>query len=116
MKKLRLIINNETHNKSKKNIFFIKKELKTIMNLYARMVSNGSWRDYSLSKGKMDISFDIYHRASEKPVFKITKNFKPNNTNEKFIIKDRNGVIIEKSEELKSLIKKTKWVDLKIVN
>tara|TARA_Y100001935_G_C16921500_1_gene321024 strand:- start:150 stop:500 length:351 start_codon:yes stop_codon:yes gene_type:complete len=115
MKKIKLIINNDKNRNTIRNIFFIKNELKTIMNLYARMVSNGSWRDYGLSKGKMEVSFDIYQRASDKPVFKITKNFKPNNTNEKFIIKDRNGVTIEKAEELKNLIKKTRWTNLKIV-
>ena len=36
-----------------------------------------AWEGFTvLSKGKMDISFDIYHnRTSEKPVFKITKKF-----------------------------------------
>ena len=88
MKNIKLIINND--NKKEREKFFIKKELKHILNLYAKMVSNGSWKDYSFSSGTKEISFDVYQRASEKPVFRILKNLKPNYFNEKFIIKDKN--------------------------
>ena len=47
MKNIRLVINNSK--KNNKEIFFVKKELRTILNLYAKMVSNGSWKDYALS-------------------------------------------------------------------
>ena len=40
MNKIRLVINNETK-KNEKEKFFIKKELQSILNLYARLVSNG---------------------------------------------------------------------------
>ena len=46
MNKIRLVINNEAQKKEKEK-FFIKKELQSILNLYAKMVSNGSWKDYS---------------------------------------------------------------------
>ena len=49
MRNLKLIINNDI--KKEKEKFFIKKELQCILNLYAKMVSNGSWKDYSLSTG-----------------------------------------------------------------
>ena len=57
MKKIRLIINNDAKQKEKEK-FFIKKELQCILNLYAKMVSNGSWKDYSLSTGTREVSFD----------------------------------------------------------
>ena len=75
MKKIRLIINNDIKKKEKER-FFIKKELQCILNLYAKMVSNGSWKDYSFSTGTKEVSFDVYQRASEKPVLRITKNLK----------------------------------------
>ena len=114
MKKLKLIINN-THINSKKETFFVKNELKIILNLYARMVSNGSWKDYGLSLGPREISFDIYQRTSDKPILKILKNLKPANKKETFLIKDKNGMIIEKSENLINLIEKINWLKLKIV-
>ena len=49
MSNIKLIINNDT--KKEKEKFFIKRELQCILDLYARMVSNGTWRDYSFSSG-----------------------------------------------------------------
>ena len=79
------------------------------------MVSNGSWKDYSFSSGTKEVSFEIYQRASEKPVLRITKNLKPIYLNEKYFVKDRNGNVIEKSENLNQLINRTSWSKLKIV-
>ena len=114
MKKIRLIINKNIK-KSEKERFFIKKELQCILNLYAKMVSNGSWKDYSFSTGTKEVSFDVYQRASDKPVLRITKNLKPNYFNEKYLIKDKDGKVIKKSENLNLLINKTSWNRLKII-
>ena len=113
MKHLKLIINNEN---KKKDIFFNKLELKTILNLYAKMVSGGEWKDYGLSISKKEISFNVYHRASEFPAYKITKNLKPRNANEKYLIKDSKNNTIKNSENLENLIEKIIWKKLKLVN
>ena len=110
--KLKLVINNKFIKKEK---FFIKKELQCILNLYAKMVSNGSWKDYSFTSGNREISFDVYQRSSDKPVLRISKNLKPSYFNEKFLIKDKNGKIINKSENLNQLINKTSWNSLRLV-
>ena len=58
MKHLKLVINNES---KKADIFFNKNELQTILNLYAKMVSGGEWKDYglSISKKKLVLMFTI---------------------------------------------------------
>ena len=114
MKNIRLVVNNESKKKEKEK-FFVKKELQCILNLYAKMVSNGSWKDYSLSSGIKEVSFDVYQRTSDKPVLRILKNLKPNYYNEKYLIKDRNGNILKKSENLDQLIDKTSWNKLRLV-
>jgi len=110
--KLRLIINNRFY---KKESFFIKKELQTILNLYARKVSTGDWKDYGLSINKKEITFDIYQRASEKPIYRISKNLSPKNKTEKFYILDKNGKIMKRAESLDNLINKIEWTKLKLV-
>ena len=70
MKHLKLVINNE---KKKKDIFFSKIELKLILNLYAGMVSSGEWKDYGLGISKREVSFNVYRKAAEFPIYKITK-------------------------------------------
>ena len=113
MKYLKLVINNE---KKKKDIFFSKIELKLILNLYGKMVSGGEWKDYSLSISKKEVSFNVYRKASEIPSYIITKNLKPVKQNEKYLIKDSQNKIINKSENLESLIKKIIWRKFKLVN
>ena len=100
----------------KKDIFFNKKELKLILNLYAKMVSGGEWKDYGLNISKREVSFNVYQRTSEFPAYKITKNLKPKNENEKYLIKDDQNKIINKSESLENLIKKIIWKKFKLVN
>ena len=113
MKHLKLVVNNKD---IKRDIFFNKNELKLILNLYAEMVSGGEWKDYGLSILKKEVSFNVYHRASEFPVYKITKNLKPKNKSEKYLIKDAQNKIIKNSENLRNLIKKIIWKKFKLVN
>ena len=113
MKHLKLVINND---KKKYDIFFDKIELQIILNLYAKMVSRGEWKDYGLSISKREVSFNVYHRASEYPAYKITKNLKPKNKNEKYLIRDSKNKIIKNSENLKNLIDKIIWRKFKLVN
>jgi hypothetical protein len=114
MSKIKLVVNNTIQQKEKEK-FFIKKELQSILNLYAKMVSNGSWKDYSFTAGVKEVSFNVYQRASEKPVLRISKNLKPKYFNEKYLIKDKNGLVIKKSENLNQLIDKTSWNKLRLV-
>ena len=114
MNKIKLVVNNG-FKKREREKFFVKKELQCILNLYAKMVSNGSWKDYSFSTGTKEVSFDVYQRASEKPVLRITKNLKPNYFNEKYLIKDKDGKVIKKSESLNFLIDRTSWNRLKLI-
>ena len=113
MNHLKLVVNNKN---KEKDIFFKKHELKLILNLYAEMVSSGEWKDYGLSISKKEISFNVYHRTSEFPAYKIAKNLKPKNENEKYIIKNAQNKIINNSENLQNLIKKIVWKKFKLVN
>ena len=113
MKNLKLVINNDN---KKRESFFNKMELQLILNLYADMVSGGEWKDYGLSISKKEVSFNVYHRTSEYPVYKITKNLKPKNENEKYLVKDNKNKIIKNSGNLENLIKKIIWKKFKLVN
>ena len=113
MKHLKLVINNGN---KKGDVFFSKIELQLILNLYAEMVSNGEWKDYGLTITKREVSFNVYHRASEFPAYRITKNLKPKKENEKYLIKDAQNKMINNSGNLENLIKKIIWKKFKLVN
>ena len=102
---LRLIINN-THNKSiDEKYFFEKNELKIILDLYAKMVSEGSWKDYGLNISSRQVGFSVFKNAAENALYKICKNFKPKNKNLKYLITDTNGKILKNSDNLSNLLK-----------
>jgi len=109
---LKLVVNN-LHKQIEERQFFEKKELKIILDLYAKMVSEGSWKDYGLNISSRQVSFSVFKNATENALYKICKNFKPNNKNLKYLITDSNNKVLKNSFDLETLLKNTSWKDLK---
>ena len=109
---LRLVIDNISNKKVEEKHFFEKDELKIILNLYAKMVSEGSWRDYGLSISTKQVGFSVFKNAAENALYKICKNFRPKNKNLKYLITDTNGKILKNSFDLNILLKNTNWKKL----
>ena len=110
-KNLKLIINN-SYNQVEEKQFFEKNELKIILDLYAKMVSDGSWKDYGLNISNKQVSFSVFRNAAENALYKICKNFKPKNQNLKYLITDTSGNILKNSFDLRILLKNTNWKKL----
>ena len=108
---LKLVVNNPSNRIEEKH-FFEREELKIILDLYAKMVSEGSWKDYGLSISSKQVSFSVFRNATENALYKICKNFKPKNKNLRYLITDTNGKILRNSYELKTLLKSTNWKKL----
>ena len=110
-KNLKLVINNVDKKIENKN-FFEKEELKIILDLYAKMVSEGSWKDYGLNISSKQVGFSVFKNATENALYRICKNFKPKNKNLKYLITDTSGEILKNSYDLKILLKNTNWKKL----
>ena len=108
---LKLVVDN-SYKKKENKLFFEKKELKNILDLYAKMVSKGSWKDYGLNISSKRVSFSVFKNATENALYKICKNFKPKNKNLKYLITDTNGKILKNSFDLNVLLKNTNWKKL----
>ena len=108
---LRLVVNNVFEDEKQK-YFFEKKELKIILDLYAKMVSEGSWKDYGLSISSKQVGFSVFKNAAENAMYKICKNFKPSNKDLKYLITDTNGKVLKNSNELKTLLNNVSWKKL----
>ena len=105
---LKLVVNNNFI-EDKKNLFFEKEELKIILDLYAKMVSQGSWKDYSLIISNKQVGFSVFKNSSENAKYKICKNFKPYSKYLKYLIIDSRGKILKNSDDLKILLKNINW-------
>ena len=110
-KNLKLVINN-VYIENENKYFFKKDELKIILDLYAKMVSEGSWKDYGLNISSKQVGFCVFKNATENAKYKICKNFKPINKNLKYLITDSKGKILKNSYELKNLLKNINWKKL----
>ena len=108
---LKLVINN-VYADNKYKYFFEKNELKIILDLYAKMVSEGSWKDYGLNISSKQVGFSVFKNATENAMYKICKNFKPNNKSLKYLVTDSKGKIIKNSNDLKILLKNINWKKL----
>ena len=108
---LKLVINNSIKNVEEK-YFFEKNELQIILNLYAKMVSAGSWKDYGLNISTRQVGFSVFKNATENALYKICKNFNPSNKNLKYLITDSKGKILKNSSDLEILVKNTNWKKL----
>ena len=109
---LKLVVNNPRKQIEERQ-FFEKNELKIILDLYAKMVSEGSWKDYGLNISNRQVSFSVFKNAAENALYKICKNFKPNNKNLKYLITDSNSKVLKNSFDLEILLKNTNWKNLK---
>ena len=110
-KNLKLVVDNTFREKDKK-YFFEKNELKIILNLYAKMVSEGSWKDYGLAISSKQVGFSVFKNSTENAMYKICKNFRPTNKNLKYLITDSKGKIYKSSDNLETLLKNTNWKKL----
>ena len=110
-KNLKLVINNTSQNFDEK-YFFEKNELKIILDLYAKMVSEGSWKDYGLNISSKQVGFSVFKNATESAMYKICKNFKPNNKSLKYLVTDSKGKILKNSNDLRILLKNINWKKL----
>jgi hypothetical protein len=109
---LKLVVNN-SHKQIEEKQFFEKNELKIILDLYAKMVSEGSWKDYGLNISNRQVSFSVFKNVTENALYKICKNFKPSNKNLKYLITDSNSKVLKNSFDLEILLKNTNWKNLK---
>jgi len=108
---LKLVVNNSFNSQGKKK-FFERYELKIILDLYGKMVSEGSWKDYGLNISSKQVGFSVFKNSAESAMYKICKNFKPLNKNLKYLIIDSRETILKNSYNLKILLNNINWKKL----
>ena len=93
---------------------FEKVELNQILQLYGIMVSQGLWRDYSISFLKEFAVFSVYRRNSDWALFSIKKTPKNSKYGRLYSLVGMDGEILKFSNDLKSTLRVLKHKELKI--
>jgi hypothetical protein len=81
-------------------ISFNRDELRTIFNLYGRMVSEGEWRDYALDFRRDKAVFSIYRRTSEMPLYRIEKDPKLARRQGAYAVVAASGLVMKRGTDL----------------
>ncbi len=100
-----IIYLNKNKSTANERVFFNKKELGQVLNLYGKMVSAGLWRDYSLEEGIKTISFNAYKRTSDQPAYKIIKSPHLANKQGAYAVIGQGGVTLKRGHELDTMLK-----------
>ena len=94
---------------------FNRRELNQILNIYGRMVAAGQWRDYAIGIHKDIAIFSIFRRASEQPLYRVTKEPKLARRQGAFAITNTAGMVLKRGRELDQVLKVLDKITLKLV-
>lgn len=88
------VVRNGVETKSKTTTgYFSRTELNQILNIYARYVSAGEWRDYALDHLDGMAIFSIYRSCVETPIFTIEKHKLKGRDRWQYQLRDRRKLI-----------------------
>jgi Protein of unknown function (DUF2794) len=96
--------NSDKPHQAKTSLFFERRELEAILRLYGRGVALGVWRDYGLVDQKDAISFLIFRRSHEAPVYRIEKRPSLSQRQGAFALFNQNDLILKRGRELPPLL------------
>ena len=100
----------------KGRVFFERRELERILNLYGRMVALGEWRDYAMD-GLADMAvFSVFRRASEAPLYRIEKRPALARKQGQWAVINQSGHILKRGHELEQVLKVLDRIRLKAVD
>ena len=86
-------------------VYFERRELDTILNIYGRMVAAGEWRDYAINMHKDRAVFSIFKRAAEMPIYRVDKQPSLARKQGAYSIVSAEGVILKRGQDLASVLK-----------
>ncbi len=86
-------------------IFFDRFELGLILQVYGRMVALSEWKDYAIGQEKHSCTFAIFHRTTEKPVYRIMKEPRLASKQGAYSVFAQNGRILKRGKSIKQILK-----------
>jgi hypothetical protein len=95
--------------------FFGKSELYQILQLYARKVAIGEWRDYAMGLSEAGAEFAVYRRTSEAPLFRIVKRPRAWRRHEGRYMVSAPGRVLKVSRELGDVLAELERKSLSLV-
>jgi len=86
-------------------VFFERRELMRILDVYGRMVAAGEWKDYAIDGLKDACVFSIFRRASEAPAYRIEKRPALAARQGAWAVIGEGGMILKRGHELDQVLR-----------
>jgi hypothetical protein len=86
-------------------IFFERRELDALMQLYGRMVAAGEWRDYAIDGLSDRAVFSVFKRHSEAPIYRIEKHPELARRQGAWAVLGQAGVVLRRGHELQQVLR-----------
>lgn len=81
-------------------VFFDRREFNLILNLYARMVGMGEWRDYAIGHDRESCSFAVFRRTADGALYRIVKTPRLARKQGAFAIIAQGGRVLRRGRDL----------------
>ena len=85
---------------AQRQLSFSRAELRIILNLYARMVAEGEWRDYAIDFTRDKAVFSVFRRTSEVPLYRIEKDPKLARRQGVYAVIAASGLVLKRGHDL----------------
>jgi hypothetical protein len=85
-------------------VFFTRKELNEIFDLYGRKVAAGEWRDYAIDFGRDKAVFCVFRHASEVPLYRIEKTPRFARRHGAYSLIAATGLILRRAQDLRRVL------------
>lgn len=86
-------------------VFFERRELVRLLNLYGRMVAAGEWRDYAIDGLSEAAVFSVFKRAAEQPLYRIEKRPALARKQGAWAVIGEGGMILRRGHELEQVLR-----------
>jgi len=86
-------------------VFFERRELDRLLNLYGRMVAAGEWRDYGIDGLREAAVFSVFKRHSEAPLYRIEKRPALARRQGAWAIIGQGGLVLRRGHELDQVLR-----------
>lgn len=86
-------------------VFFERRELVRLLNLYGRMVAAGEWRDYAIDGLSDSAVFSVFKRAAEQPLYRIEKRPALARRQGAWAVIGEGGMILRRGHELEQVLR-----------
>ena len=89
----------------KKPVFFNRRELDTILQVYGQKVAASEWRDYAIDQSGDEVIFSVFRRTSEMALYRIVKAPKDARRQGAYRVIGATGMILKRGQDLAQVLK-----------